>query len=133
MPGIDPTPFTAWGVLGLLGVTVAVLLGIIWRLSAQQSASMKENTSTIISFINTHRGETTKALEELGKSWTSSNDKVIAAFTKQARALDQVLITDRILNQLERMKKRGTQLTDDEIDKAVRLTLREHTQTRSSD
>lgn len=144
MPGVDPTPWTAWGVLGLLGLTVAVLLGIIWRLSVHQSAAMKANTDTLISFVNTHRGETAtvltgikndtvSALAQLGQVLATSNDRMVAAFGKQARALDQVLLSNRILDKIEQMKNRGTNLSEKEIERIVASFLKEHYQQRSTD
>lgn len=139
--GIDPTPFTAWGVLGLLGLVIIVLVGVIWKLFVRQSSSMEIRDKTLMDFVNVHRGETTKALDKLGGDTTqalgkmsdmmvSSNDRVIAAFAKQARALDEVLLASRVLDQIEKMKARGTALDDTMIEKIVRSVLHERSAAR---
>lgn len=139
--GIDPTPFTAWGVLGLLGLVIIVLVGVIWKLFVRQSSSMEIRDKTLMDFVNLHRGETTQALTKLGGDTTqalakmsdmmiSSNDRVIAAFAKQARALDEVLLASRVLDQIEKMKARGTTLDDTMIEKIVRSVLHERSAAR---
>ena len=139
--GIDPTPFTAWGVLGLLGVVIIVLVGVIWKLFTKQSSSMEVRDKILMDFVNVHRSETTAALEKLGLGSaaslrelsaviTSSNDRVVAAFAKQARALDEVLLAARVLDQIEKMKARGTNLDDTTIEKIVRSVLHERSATR---
>lgn len=128
--GIDPTPFTAWGVLGLLGLVIIVLVGVIWKLFVRQSSSMEIRDKTLMDFVNIHRGETTAALMKIGDMVVSSNDRVVAAFAKQARALDEVLLSSRVLDQIEKLKQRGTTLDDTTIEKIVRSVLHERSAAR---
>lgn len=139
--GVDPTPFTAWGVLGLLGIVIIVLVGVIWKLFVKQSSSMEIRDKTLMDFVNVHRGETTEALSKmsgetthalskLGDMMMASNDRVVSAFAKQARALDEVLLSTRVLDQIEKAKQRGTNLDDATIEKIVRSVLHERSAAR---
>lgn len=123
--GLDPTPFTAWGVLGLLGLVIVVLVGVIFKLFVRQSSSMDARDKILMEFVDRHRGETTAAMNQLGQLVGQSHDKMVAAFAKQARALDEVLISNRVLDQIEKMKQRGTTLDDTTIEKVVRSVLHE--------
>lgn len=125
MPGVDPTPFTAWGVLGLLGLVIIVLVGVIWKLFVKQTSTMESRDQILMSFVDRHRLETTQAIERLGIMIAASNDKVTGAFAKQARALDEVLLTNRVLDQIEKMKARGVQLDETLVEKVVRSVFSE--------
>lgn len=127
VPGVDPTPFTAWGVLGLLGVVIIVLVGVIWKLFVRQSSSMEARDQILMSFVDRHRSETTVALDNIANKVTASNDRVTAAFAKQARALDEILFANRVLDQVEkRIKAQGVAGLDDTmIEKIVRSVIHE--------
>lgn len=130
MPGLDPTPFTAWGVLGLLGVVILILVGVIWKLFVRQSSSQEVRDKTLMDFVDRHRSETTNAMERVATTVSNSHDKMTQAFARQARALDEVLLTNRVLDQLEKMKLRGVTLSSDEVDKVVRSVMHERSGAR---
>lgn len=133
MIGIDPTPFTAWGVLGLLAIVLFVFLGITWKLFNKSTASMESQTKILIDFVNTHRTETNKALEGLAdKSNLSlsnvtdkvvtSQDRMTSAFAKVARAIDELVMIERVLDKAsKKISTGGVSLTEDDIEKIVRL------------
>jgi hypothetical protein len=136
VPGIDPTPFTAWGVLGLLGVVIIVLVGVIWKLFVRQSSSQETRDKVLMDFVDRHRLETTVAMKEVAttvaqsqdrtaSSIIQSQDRMAQAFARQSRALDEVLLTSRVLDQIEKMKLRGLPLTAEEIDRVVRSVMHE--------
>ena len=130
MPGVDPTPFTAWGVLGLLGVVIIVLVGVIWKLFIRQSSSQEVRDKTLMDFVDRHRSETTRAMQDVATTVASSHDKMSQAFARQSRALDEVLLTGRVLDQVEKMRLRsGVPLTPEEIDRIVRSVLHERAST----
>lgn len=119
MIGIDPTPFTAWGVLGLLAVVVFVLIGIIWKLFNKSTAAIESQTNTLMGFVDKQRSETAKTLNEITDKVALSQDRMTSAFAKMARTLDELVLLERIY---DRATKRagGTPLTEEEIEKIVR-------------
>ena len=119
MIGIDPTPFTAWGVLGLLALVIIVLIGIIWKLFNKSTAAIESQTNTLMGFGDKQRGETAKTLTEITDKVTSSQDRMTSAFAKMARNLDELVMLERIY---DRAAKRAgsTPLTEEEIEKIVR-------------
>lgn len=131
--GLDPTPFTAWGVLGLLGMMLVVLAGILWKLFGKQTAFMEQNTKTLIDFVNEHRGETSASLDKIVTTISASHDKMTDAFVKQARVLDEVLLTNRIFEQVKRAKQEGITLDDTVIERIVRTVTQERSSNRRSD
>lgn len=122
---IDPQPFTQWGVLGLLGLVIIVLLGVVFKLFNSQAKNMEDRDKIIMDFVDRHRGETTTAMKDVAGVVASSNDRMAQAFARQSRALDEVLLTNRVLDQVEKKKTRGTPLTDDDIERVVRTVLHE--------
>jgi len=130
MPGIDPTPFTAWGVLGLLGVVIVVLVLVILKLFTKQTSTMEVRDRLIMDFVNVHRGETTTAMQGVAATVAASYDKMAAAFGRQARSLDEVLLSNRVLDRLEAMKQRGVALTPEEVDRVVRSLIHERSSAR---
>jgi hypothetical protein len=128
--GLDPTPFTAWGVLGLLGVMLIVLAGILWKLFSRQTAFMEQNTKTLIDFVNDHRGETATALEKITGAISASHDRMTDAFVKQARVLDEVLLMSRIFEQVKRAKLEGVNLDDTLVERIVRTVTQERSSRR---
>jgi aryl carrier-like protein len=120
MTGVDPTPFTQWGVLGLLGFVICVLMGVIWRLFIHQSSSQKDRDQVLMSFVDRHRGETTIAMTGIAETVSRSYDRMGTAMNRQARALDAVLDTGRVMDHVARMKREGVALTREELDAVVR-------------
>lgn len=131
--GLDPTPWTAWGVLGLLGLVVVVLMGVIWKLFLKQTSTMEARDQILMNFVDKHRGETTQAMKEVATTVSLSHQKMVEAFGRQARALDEVLLTNRVLDKVETMRARGTQLTAEEIERVVRTVIHERSQQRAND
>lgn len=131
--GIDPTPFTAWGVLGLLGLVLLVFAGVIWKLFSANAVSMETRDKILMDFVNVHRGETQKSLDAIADKVVDSHKTMAQAFGRQARALDEVLLTGRVLDQIEKRKVAGTQLTTEEIDRVVHALMRERAAVRSTD
>lgn len=131
MIGIDPTPFTAWGVLGLLVVVVLILMGIIWKLFDKSSTAIASQTTTLMEFVDKHRGETSRVLSEISAGFvksqsdtaekvSASQDRMTSAFAKMARTLDELVLLERIYDRATKRAAGATPLTDEEIDKIVR-------------
>lgn len=131
--GLDPTPWTAWGVLGLLGIVVLVLMGVIWKLFLRQTSTMEARDQILMNFVDKHRGETTIAMQAVATTVSASHEKMVQAFGRQARALDEVLLTNRVLDKVETMRARGTTLSGEEIERVVRTVIHERSQQRGSD
>lgn len=131
--GIDPTPWTAWGVLGLLGLAFVVFLGILWKLFTASTSAMAAQGQTIMDFVNLHRTETTKALNEISDKHSQalagvtdkvviSQDRMTSAFAKVARAIDELVLLERIYDRVSKRPSTDTKpLTDDEIERIVRV------------
>lgn len=128
---IDPTPFTAWGVLGLLVVVVLILMGIIWKLFDKSSTAIASQTTTLMDFVDKHRGETSKLITEISSGFVasqrdtadkvaSSQDRMTSAFAKMARTLDELVLLERIYDRATKRAAGTAPLTEDEIDKIVR-------------
>jgi len=118
--GLDPTPWSAWGVLGLLGLIVIALMGIIWRLFNKQTSTMEVRDKLIMDFVNTHRSETTRSMQDVAKTVSDSYDKMSVNFSRQARALNEILLANRVLDRIEKMKASGAVMTPAEIESLVR-------------
>jgi len=141
MPGLDPTPYTAWGVLGLLGVSLIVMLGVVWKLITQQTANMKTRDELIMNFVDRHRSETTKTLAEVANTIaasgerqaaaaTASNEKIGAILTRHTRMLDEVLMSNRVLDKISAMKQSGVTMSQAEIETLVRTIMHERSTAR---
>lgn len=128
MPGtaLDPTPFTAWGVLGLLGLVVIALIGVIWKLFVKQTQSAEVRDKVLMDFVNAHRGETTAAMQGVAQTVANSHDKMTVAFNRQAQLLDQMLYANRVLEKVESMRSRGVEITPDQIATIVRMVADEN-------
>lgn len=131
--GLDPTPWTAWGVLGLLGIVVLVLMGVIWKLFLRQTSTMEVRDQILMTFVDKHRGETTQAMQNVANTVSLSHEKMAQAFGRQARALDEVLLTNRVLDKVETMRNRGTVLSAEEIERVIRTIIHERSQPWNSD
>src|SRR4051812_31784712 len=68
MPGLDPTPYSAWGVLGILAVVILVLIGIQWRLFNRQDQRSESQIKAFMDFMDRHRAETTSALSGMANA-----------------------------------------------------------------
>lgn len=121
---IDPTPYTAWGVLGALVFVLIVFAGVGWKLFGSISSSFDTRDKTLIDFVNLHRGETTLAMKEVAHCVNESNRDIASALREQSRVLDQMMLTDRVTEQLKR--RRGESLpTREELESIVRQVIRE--------
>lgn len=56
---------------------------------------------------------------------------MVQAFGRQARSLDEVLLSNRVLDRLETMKQRGVVLSPEEVDRVVRSLIHERSSTRA--
>jgi len=138
--GLDPTPYTAWGVLGLLGVVILVGLGIIWRLFVVQTRFMESRDSRLMSFVDTHRQQFAQALADIVHEQSqalakmaAANDKSMAGFTRalnrQARGFDEVLLADRAYNKLASLHAAGVTISHGEIEGVIREIIRQRSDT----
>lgn len=108
----DPTPFSVWGVTGLLGfvclVTVAVLLNIFLRQTRYLELKDKLFTDSI---------------SDVADKVERSHDRMSQAFIRQSKALDKVLM----YFESERQRSSGpnSNLDDTQLRLKVRSVLRE--------
>lgn len=134
----DPTPFTQYGVMGLLGFVIIALIGVIWKLFLKQDQSMAARDTVLMDFVNKHRAETSLAMQNVANTVANSHDKLASTLSlglselktsteRHTRVLDKVLMTNSIFEQIERLKQKGTELSVDEIDKLVRSIIQEKT------
>jgi hypothetical protein len=130
--GLDPTPWTAWGVLGLLGLVVVILMGIIWKLFTKQTSTMEARDQILMSFVDRHRSETSKAIndvsdksnqamKDVANTVAASQDKMVSAFAKMARVIDELVLLERIYDRASKKAGGGTPLTEEEVEKIVRI------------
>lgn len=126
MQGIpDPGAFTQWGILGILAFVIVVLGVILFRLFVRQTSSMEARDRILMDFVDRHRGETTTAMKEVAGTVSNSYQDLRNTMSRQARALDELLMSTRVLDQIEKMKRAGTPLTQDEVDRVVRSIMHE--------
>lgn len=133
---LDPTPFTQWGVLGILAFVIVVMGGLIWKLFVKQG----ERDQVLMNFVDKHRLETTVAMQGVANTVASSHDKLATAVTTShselkvtidhhTRMLDEILMANRVLEQierlLERLKSKGIDLTREEVENIVRTIIHE--------
>lgn len=132
----DPSPFTAWGILGILAFAIAVLCGILWKLFVSQRAMFETRDKLLMEFVDRHRGENTAAMikvadtvatsqKELGGVLSSSLHDLQVIIARQQRRLDEVLMTGRVLDKIEAMRKRGADIDETMIEKVVRTVIHE--------
>jgi len=138
--GIDPTPYTAWGVLGLLGLVVIFGVLIIWRLFVTQTRFMEERDTRLMKFVGEHRQEFSASLEKVTERQSAtieqvtgtlgrSNERLARAFDRQSRALDEVLIADRALNRIAALQGTGASISQTDVESIVRELIRQRPST----
>lgn len=143
--GIDPTPYTAWGVLGLLGLVVLFGVAIVWRLFVVQTRFMEDRDTRLIAqfgvmqqFVGEHRKEFSASLEavtnrqsatieQVATTVQRSNERLARAFDRQSRALDEVLIADRALNRIAALQTAGAAVSQSDVESIVREVIRQRT------
>lgn len=133
---IDPTPWTAWGVLGLLGLVLVVMTGVVWKLFTRTTATLETQTKTVMDFVNLHRSETTRSMENVASTVSTSYDRLSLQLGRNTRALQEMLLLNRFTELLQRTKANaapGTQLSEDEIARIFRTVAHEQSQTRRED
>lgn len=133
----NPTSYLGFGIFSVLAFVIVVLIGILFRVFAQQSADKKEQAASqkerdmlLMAFVDRHRGEFTSALERISISFAGSLDNFRAAFDRQERNLDEVLLTTRVIDQLDKLKRGGSPLTEGDIEKVVMSIIRERANQR---
>lgn len=129
---LDPTPYTAWGVLGALVFVLIVFAGVAWKLFGSISNSFDTRDKTLIEFVNqTHteaakeRGETTIAMKAIANTVAESNKEVAQALREQSKVLDLVIVTQRVEETMKRRRGDGMP-TRDEIEAMVRAVMRDY-------
>lgn len=133
---IDPSPFTAWGILGILAFAIVVLCAILWKLFVSQRAMFEARDELLMGFVDRHRGESTAAMikvadtvaasqKELGGVLSSSLHDLQVIISRQQRRLDEVLMTGRMLDKIEAMRKKGVDIDETVIEKVVRNVIHE--------
>jgi hypothetical protein len=131
VPGLDPTPYTAWGVLGLLAIGFLVALGMIWRLVVRNSAERDTSSKQMMDFLDRNRIENNAALQGVAKTVADSNDKMSTAFNRQSRLLDELLIRNRAIDRIDRLREGGSPVSSDEIRRIVREEILDRDSTRA--
>jgi len=127
MTPVDPLPFTQFGILGILGVVIVILTGVVWKLFTQQSSVQQARDKTLMDFVDRHRSETTAAYTSVAATVASSYDGLRKTLDRQSRMMDELLMAQRVLDQIEKMKKDrdGVVLNQTEIEGIVRSIMHE--------
>lgn len=104
----DPTPFSVYGISGLLGfvcvVTVLVMLNIFLR----QSKYLEQKDRLF-----------TDSMSDIVERVERSNDKMSQAFRQQSRALDKVLLF------FDNERRKSPDMDDTQLRMRVREVLKE--------
>jgi len=123
---IDPTPYTAWGIVGTLAFTImALLITVVVILTRQTSRDRM-----LMDFVDRHRTETASTLQTFGSSLQQSQEKLghtldqalsrsELAFDRMSNRLNEVLITGRVMERVAALQRRGDKLDDTQISQIV--------------
>lgn len=133
---LDPGSFTEYGIVGILGVVILILGYILYKLFYQHTKVLENRDKMVMDFVNDHRSETTAAMmnvastiavsqKEAADKVAGSYDRLQASFERQARVLDEVVLSSRVVDRIAAQKRKGVDLTDDEIERAVRTIMHE--------
>lgn len=136
--GIDPTPFTSWGVLGLLGLAFLACVGLVWRLVVKGTEAHATQNKIVMDFVSAHRTEFSKTsednrkefarlLEQIGESVRTSNKELTIAFNRQSTMLDRVLLQRSVLSEIRELHAQGKSIDTDTIERAIEKVLMRHT------
>lgn len=129
----DPlSSFTQYGIVGILGAVIYVLVKLVPTLVNKQTALLEANSKNLMEYMTQHRGETTAALAGLGSTVATSNEKMAttiagshreltSVLSRQARLLDQALFAARLMERVKEAKANGVSLSADEIDRLARV------------
>lgn len=108
----DPTPFSVWGISGLLGfvciVTVLVLLNIFLRQT--KYLELKDKLFT-------------ESISDVAEKVERSHDRMSQAFIRQSKALDKVLMYFE--SERQRTSGPNSNLDDTQLRLKVRSVLKE--------
>lgn len=133
---MDPSPFTAWGILGILAFAIVVLCAILWKLFVSQRAMFETRDKLLMDFVDRHRSESAATMTRVADTVSSSQTKLgdvlstslhdlQVTIARQQRRLDEVLMTGRVLDKIEAMRKRGADIDETMIEKVVRSVWHE--------
>lgn len=125
LPGAEQ--FASYGTLGLLAFVSIVLVYIIYNMVGKVTSSMetRETEATarekgIIEFVKSHQTESHLFLSEFRRSFDDQQKDLKEILGRQARSLDMVVLTFRVMEQIEQMRRRGIEVTDQQIMSIVR-------------
>lgn len=122
---LDPTPYQEFGIMGILGLAIAILCALVWRLVVKQSEAFEKRDQVLMAFVSTHRAESGQALNHLGEVLDASMAKLVIAFDRQQRKLEEVILTGRVLEKVAGMRKRGMDLDETTVEQVVRSVIKE--------
>lgn len=133
---IDPTPFTAFGVLGALLFVIVIMGGLIYHLVTKQAAAFQSREEQFMNFIGSHTDKTNSAakenvdktnaaLREISNNMQQSLSKIEGVISKHTNKLDAFLLTSEVLRRIEQAKKKGDILDETTIEKVVRTVVQE--------
>lgn len=138
---VDPTPFTAWGVLGLLGFAFLIVMGIVYNLVTKQVARQVDSSAAqnkaFMDFMGSHGDKFTKVLEQvtdkqreaisgLSSSIRESNKDLTYAFNRQANLLDRMLLSRNVIQEIKEMNMQGKPLDTEAIERAITRVMERH-------
>lgn len=134
---IDPTPYTAWGIVGTLAFTIMALLVTVVVILVRQTSRDR----MLMGFVDRQRVETSTTLGNFGQSLQLSQEKLgrtfeqalahneatigtalsrnEEAFRSMTNKLNEVLITGRVMEQVRASQRRGETLDDTIISRIV--------------
>lgn len=133
--------FTQYGIVGILGTVIFILMRFIYKQTDRAEARSAEQSRSFLDFAEKHRGELSQSMRELGATMVQSTEKLTAAIAaghhevssvldKQVRRFDEVIITNGLVERLRELKASGVNLSQDEADRILRAAINERKATK---
>lgn len=133
---LDPTPFTAFGVLGALLFVIVIMGGLIYHLITKQATHFETREQQFMNFIGAHTDKTNSALKEntdkhnttlkeISSGMQLSLSKLESVISQNTERLSSVLLLREVERRLEAAKRKGDALDDTVIERVVRNVINE--------
>lgn len=133
--GIDPTPYTAWGVLGALVFAFALASLLIWRLVTKQSEESRARDKFLMDWADTTRRESQQSMMEVSRTVEKSHERLAntlatslhelrQAFDRQSNIVERSMLVSRVMREVEQMKRQGSDPDDTLIERVLTVIAR---------
>jgi hypothetical protein len=133
---LDPTPFTAFGVLGALLFVIVIMVGLIYHLITKQAAHFETREQQFMNFIGAHTDKTNGALKEtteknnttlkeVANGMQQSLAKIEGVISQHTDKLNALYLMGEVSRRIEAAKRKGDALDDTMIERVVRNVINE--------